>query len=499
MKNTIENPTALVIGAGLGGIATAGRLARNGFQVTVLEKNEHPGGRCDRLFIDGHHFDTGPTLFLMPEIYAQTFTDLGERMEDHLELLRIDPTYRISFDDGFSISMTSDLHVMYDQLETMEKGAFGRFLDYIRQAEGYYYLTLSEIIERNFIHFLEYFNPKNLHLLFKLNVLTKHMTQASKYFKDHRLQAALTFQDMYLGISPFDAPATYSLLQYSELAEGVWLPKGGMYRVIEVITQIVERLGVELIYNAPVDKIDIKGEKATGVTLVDGRQFTADIVVANADLPYVYNALLPDDGTSRRLARKQHSFSALTFLWGLDKPFTQFEAHSLFLPNDCQRGFDQIFNDLTLPDHPIIYVHAPTRVDPLLAPSGQDSLIVILPVGHIDEDNPQDWDALLNRARQDVFQRFEEIGVFDLKEHIKFEQTFTPKDWKNRYNLTKGSPHGLSYIIKQVGYLRPHNRHKRYHNLYFVGASTHPGTGLPMVLISARLTTERILQDTKRG
>jgi phytoene desaturase len=182
----------------------------------------------------------------------------------------------------------------------------------------------------------------------------------------------------------------------------------------------------------------------------------------------------------------------------LDKPFPQFKPHNLFLSRNDRRGFDQIFDDLTLPDQPIIYVHAPTGIDPSLAPDGQDSLIAILPVGHIDENDPQDWEALLDRARQDVIHRFEEIGVFDLKEHIKFEVTFTPNDWKNRYNLTKGSPHGLSYILKQVGYLRPHNRHKRYHNLYFVGASTHPGTGLPMVLISARLTTERILQDAKR-
>jgi phytoene desaturase len=491
----MDNPTVLVIGAGIGGIVTAARLAKQGYQVTVVEKCERTGGRCDRFVVDGYHFDTGPTLFLMPDIYTQTFAELGERMEDHLDLVRIDPSYRIHFDDGTKLDLSSDMIAMQAQLEAIEPGSFNGYLHYLDEACHFYNLTLANIVERNFNSLGEYFSINNLLLLFKLRGLTKHYDFVGKFFKDPRLKIAFTFQDLYLGLSPYNAPATYSLLQYTEAAEGVWLPVGGMYRVIEALTGIAEGLGSEFLLNTCVSKINIHGSRATGVTLEDGSQIHADIVVANADLPYVYRHLLPKDGMVDRLERKQYSFSTLMFYWGLDKQYPQIKPHNLFLASDHRQSFDRIFKDLSLPDEPSFYLHAPVRVDPSLAPEGHEILISIVPIGHIDETAPQDWTPLQERARLYVLKRLAGIGARDVEGNIRSEVIFNPTDWQNRYNLTKGSPHGLSYVFSQVGYLRPHNRHHRYRNLYFVGASTHPGTGLPIVLISARLTTERILND----
>jgi phytoene desaturase len=300
---------------------------------------------------------------------------------------------------------------------------------------------------------------------------------------------------MYMGLSPYEAPATYSLLQYAEFAGGVWFPMGGMYRIVEALTNIAEKNGVQFMYDAPVAQINVNGRQATGVTLGDGRQIQADAVVANADLPYVYRSLLPDDGTVDRLERKKYTCSAVTFCWGVDKQYPQLGPHNLFIASDFCSSLQHIFRDLALPDEPSFYVHAPTRIDPSMAPPGQETLSVVVPVGHIDDAIPQDWDAMQKQARRFVLQRMAQIGIADLDEHIKFEVSYTPRDWQNRYNLTKGSSHGLSHTFWQVGYLRPHNRHARYRNLYFVGTSTHPGTGLPAVLTSARLTTERVLQD----
>ncbi len=491
----MENPTALVIGAGIGGIATAARLAQRGYRVTVVEKCERGGGRCDCLIKEGHYFDTGPTLFLMPEIFTQAFADLGERIEDHLNLRRIDPSYHIHFSDGSTVTLTSNLNAMQAQLEAIEPGSFGGYLRYLNEGHLHYHLVLSRIVGRNFHHLLEYFNPQNLMLIFKLKALAKHSDNVGNYFSDHRLKTAFTFQDMYMGLSPYEAPATYSLLQYAELAGGVWFPLGGMYRIVEALTSIAEKNGVRFMYNAPVEQINTNGRQATGVTLADGRQIEADTVVANADLTYVYRHLLPDEGAAKRLERKKYTCSTVTFCWGVDKQYPQFGSHNLFIASDFRQSLNHIFQDLTLPDEPSFYVHAPTRVDSSLAPKGQDTLTVVVPVGHIDDAAPQDWEAIRKRARQLVLQRLAEIGAEDLAEHIKFEVSFTPRDWQSRYNLTKGSSHGLSHTFSQVGYLRPKNRHARYRNLYFVGTSTHPGTGLPSVLISARLTTERILQD----
>ena len=487
--------SVLVIGAGVGGIAAAAQLARHGYQVTVVEKNERAGGRCGRLVQNGHHFDTGCTLFLMPELFAQTFADLGERMEDHLDLRRIDPTYRIHFRDGSTLTLSSDLNTMQAQLEAIEPGSFGAYLRYLNEGYRHYKLALTHLVGRNFRSWPEFYNPRNLLLFLRLKGLTKHYDNVGNYFADPRLRATFSFQNVYVGVSPYEAPAVFSLLQYTELADGVWFPMGGIYRVVEALTGIAEKWGSGFLYDAPVVQINVDGRRATGVTLADGRQIRADVVVANADLPYVYHTLLPDDGTAQRLERKKYGCSAVMFYWSLDKRYPQFGPHNLFLAGDDRHSFNQVFKELTLPDDPSFYVHAPVRVDPALAPEGQDTLTTAIPVGHINDAAPQDWAAIQTRARQIVLRRLEEIGVGDLDAHIKSEVSYTPYDWQNRYNLAKGSTHGLSHHLLQLGYLRPHNRHHRYRNLYFVGASTHPGTGMPTVLVSARLATERILQE----
>lgn len=487
--------TALVIGAGLGGIATAARLARAGFNVKVLEKNEAPGGRCSQIIRDGHRFDIGPTLLLMPEIFAETYTALGERMEDHLELRRIDPTYQLRFEDGAQLALTSNLNTMQAQLEAIEPGSFGGLLRYLVEGQEAYHLCLQRFVGRNFYHLLDYFSLQNLPLLFKLKALVKHYDNIGHYFQDPHLKAAFTFQNMYLGLSPFDAPATYSLVQYTELADGVWFPIGGMYRVIESLVWLAEAQGVQFLYNTPVQRIVVDGNHATGVVLQDGSLLRADVIVANADLPYVYSHLLPNRAEANHLEHLKYTCSAIMFYWGVDTVYPQLGTHNVFLAGDYRASFDRIFNDHLLPDEPSFYVHAPARTDPSAAPDGEDTLMVLVPAGHLDADSAQDWGALQARARSAVMHRLAGAGIVDLEKHVKFEVSYTPCDWLSIYNLAKGAAFGLSHNFMQVGYLRPQNRDRRYGNLYFVGSSTHPGTGLPMVLLSARLTTERILKE----
>jgi phytoene desaturase len=495
-KYLSTRPTTLVIGAGLGGIATAARLARAGFSVQVLEKNSAAGGRCGQLIRDGHRFDTGATLFLMPEVFAETYTALGEHMDDHLDLRRIDPTYQIRFEDGTQLAFTSDLNALQAQLEAIEPDSFGGLLRFLVEGHQSYHLSLQRFVGRNFYHPLDYFSLQNLPLLFKMKALLKHYNNIGHYFHDPHLKAAFSFQNVYLGMSPFDAPATYSLVQYTELADGVWLPVGGIYRVIESLVRIAEAHGVRFLYNTPVKRIEVDGARATGVELQDGSRLAADVIVANADLPYVYSHLLPDEVEAHRLERLQYTCSAIMFYWGVDKIYPQLGTHNIFLADDYRTSFERIFRDHLLPDEPSFYVHAPARTDPSAAPAGADTLMVLVPVGHLDESITQDWDMLQARTRSAVIQRLAaSAGVLDLEQHLKFEVSYTPFDWLRRYNLAKGAAFGLSHNFMQVGYLRPHNRHRQYSNLYFVGSSTHPGTGMPMALLSARLTTERILKE----
>ena len=489
--------SAIVIGAGIGGLATAARLARAGYKVTLLEKNLRPGGRTDTIEEDGFRFDTGPTLFLMPEIFAETYRAIGERMEDHLELMRLDPTYRVHFHDGTIFDITADLTKIHDQIEAIEPGAFKAFLDFISEGCSHQQLSLEHFVGRNFTSWLEYLSPANMPLIFRVKALKKHYKNTARYFKDPRLRAAFSFQNMYLGISPYDAMATYSLLQYSEIADGVWFPRGGMYKMIEDLTRIAEDLGVNFRYGSPVSRIDLEGSRAAGVTLEDGEQLKADITIANADLPYVYSELLPEERLTKRLEKKRYSSSVFMFYWGTKGERSPLLLHhNVFLSDHCYKeSFERIFRDLTLPDEPSFYVCAPTRTEPDSAPPDGDSLLVLVPVGHIDDKEPQDWSALREKAREAVFSRLDMLGITDLSDSITFEKTIGPEDYLKRLNLVKGAAFGLSHSFFQVGYMRPHNRHRRYKNLYFVGASTHPGTGLPIVLISARLVVERILKE----
>ena len=491
----MSQTSVLVVGAGVGGIAAAAHLAQHGLHVTVLEKNARPGGRCDRFSRGGHQFDTGPTLLIMPHVYEDAFAALGTSLHELLDLQRVDPTYHLVFDDGSQLALTSDLEAMQEQLEAIEPNSFQGFLRYMEEGHRHYQQAMQHLVNRDFRSAGEFFNLHNLPLLFTLKPFSRHYQHMAAFFDEPRLKSAFTFQDVYMGLSPFEAPATFSMMPYTELAHGVWYPKGGMYRVVEALMQIAQQAGVVFAFNTAVKQIELNGSQVTGVILEDGQRLQADAVLANADLPYVYHDLLPGDAQAEQLAHKRYSCSAISFFWGIDQQYEALGPHTLFLADDYRANFDQISDDLTIPSNASLYIHAPARLDPSLAPVGEDTLTAVVPVGHMHEHEDYTWKALITQARQLVLRRLALLGISDLEAHIKFETCFTPLSWHKRYNLVRGATHGLCHNLMQMGYFRPANRHPRYHNLYFVGASTHPGTGMPTALISARLTARRMLED----
>jgi phytoene desaturase len=487
--------SALVIGAGIGGITAATHLARKGLNVTVLEKNQQPGGRCGLLVRDGHRFDTGPTLFVMPRQYEAEFRALGASLSDRLDLRRVDPTYHLVFDDGSQLALTSDMASMHDQLEAIELGSFVGLQRYLKEGQQHYRLVVDKLVNHDFRRASDFFSVQMLSLAFRIKPFVRHYRNMAAYFDAPRLKNSFTFQDLYVGLTPFDAPATFSMLPYSELAHGVWYPRGGMYSIVETMVDLAHDAGVQFAFGSSVSRIITNGHRARGVQLDDGSQLDADVVLANADLPYVYGQLLPDDGMAKRLSRKQFSCSAISFLWGVDRTYEALGPHTLFLADDARENFRSIVRDLSLPANPSMYVHAAARMDASMAPPGQDTLTAIVPVGHLSEDGGQDWEARRDSARQHVFRRLGTLGMSDIREHIKFEEVYTPVSWAERLNLVKGSTHGLSHKLTQMAYFRPSNRHRRYRNVYFVGASTHPGTGVPMAMVSGRLAAERIAAE----
>ena len=476
-------------------------MARGGLDVTVLEKNPRAGGRCDRIWQDGHRFDTGPTLFVLPGLYASELSALGVSMRDELELLRVDPTYRVVFEDGSRLELTDDTARMREQLETIEPGSFQGLCDYLEEARRHYQDSLEQLIRRDFRRTRDVLAVRDLRTALRLKLFVPHYRHTRRYFRSPRLRAAFTFQDFYMGMSPARAAATFSLIPFSELEHGVWYPRGGMYSVVELLERRAREVGVRFRFDEPVERIELEGGRATGVRLRSGRHVRADAVVANADLPYVYGCLLPNGRGSRRMLRRRLSCSAVSLFWGVDRALPELTPHTVFLRDDYLRAFADIGREAALAARSNIYVHAPARVDPAAAPDGRETLVSIVPMGHLGASGRIDQRALRERARAQVLDRLRLLGLGDLQQRVRFELSFAPPTWSARYNLHRGAAHGLAHHVTQLGALRPHNRHPRIGNLYFAGASTHPGSGVPTALVSGRLAAERVLEErgARRG
>lgn len=485
-----------IIGAGIGGLTSAIYLADKGYRVTVCEKNDFAGGRCSQIMRDGHRFDLGATIFLMPSVYRDVFTSLGLDLDECFDFKPVTTLYNLYFDDGSVLDFSADPQKMESQLEALEPGSYRRMQEYIREGYSFLELGLTKLLGRNFYRMFDFVTIKNVGLLVRLKTYLTHSAYARRFFRNEHLQMAFTFQNIYVGQSPYRAPAFFSMLPAAELVQGSMFPKGGMAAISGKILEIARQKGVEVRYNAPVAQILTDKNRATGVLFEDGSRLEADIILANADLPYVYSSLLPDSLMARKLKRMSYSCSALTFHWALDKVYPGLSQHNVFLCDEFRECLDTIFTDKTMSAKPCFYIHSPIRNDQTAAPEGSDSLSVLIPVGHIDPKKNQDWEKIQTAARKAVINRLVAAGYPDFEEHIKFEICHTPGTWEKVFNVTRGATFGsLSHSIFQMGYFRPHNRHRKYKNLYFAGGSTHPGNGVPLVLLSAKLTTERILKE----
>ena len=485
-----------IIGAGIGGITTAIYLAKDGYDVSVFEKNSTPGGRCGQLIRDGHRFDLGATMLMMPDIYREIFDSLGIPLFENNEIQPLEDLYKIYFDNNEVITFSTDKEKMKAQHEKIEPGSFAKSQKYVNDGYEIFQIGIHKLIGRNFSNIFQFANFRNIGMLIKLKTYISNYRYVKKFFLNTHLRMAYTFQNIYVGQSPFDSPALFSMVPAAELTEGSFFPKGGMYKIVEKLHLKACSSGVKFHYNMPAIKIKVKGNRAGSIIFQDGTEAIADIIVANADLPYVYRKLLPDRRKSKRLDRLKYSCSAICFHWGLDKVYPQLGHHSVFLSDGFREGLDKIFKDKSVSDHPSFYIHAPVRTDPDAAPANQDTLSFIVGTGHLDDRKKQNWEELLKNTRKALIQRLIQLGLEDIEQHIKFEICYTPESWKSACNISRGSVFGsLAHNLMQMGYFRPHNQHARYKNLFFVGGSTHPGNGIPNVLLSAKLTAEKILNQ----
>ncbi|KAG9915133.1 phytoene desaturase, partial [Aureobasidium melanogenum] len=560
MSGATKQKTAIVVGAGAGGVSTAARLAKAGFKVTVLEKNDFTGGRCSLLHHEGWRFDQGPSLLLLPRLFHKTFADLDTSLEaEGVHIVKCEPNYNMWFGDGEKFQLSTDLVLMKEQVEKWEgKDGYSRYLSFLREAHNHYELSVEHVLSRNFTSITSMLRPSFLSRVFELHPFESIYGRASKYFWTERLRRVFTFASMYMGMSPFDAPGTYSLLQYTELTEGIWYPIGGFHKVVEALVKVGERLGVTYRLSTPISKITLSsdGRRATGVVLANGETLTADVVVNNTDLVYAYNNFLPPTPYAESLANRETSCSSISFYWALDRKLPELNAHNIFLADEYKESFDSIFKRNLIPNEPSFYVNIPSRPDPTAAPEGKEAVVVLVPVGHLlgDHENvtkattatdkeiqqsnangkmtnsksaqgikpaeTQDWPKMIELARKTILTTIAKRTGVDIAPLIVHEITNDPITWRESFNLDRGAILGLSHSFFNVLSFRPATRARRggwldgrfgggilgrigellfsggsIERLYMVGASAHPGTGVPIVLAGGRLVAEQVCQD----
>ncbi len=485
--------SAIVIGAGVGGLTAAMKLAHQGYRVELHEKQGVPGGRCGRIEADGFRFDLGPTILLMPFVFERTFASVGRKLSDYLELVRIDPNYTVTFRDGETLTLTSELTRLREELERLEPGSFERFLRFLAKGRVRHDVSLEHFVGKHFSSLGEFLTPANLPRMLRVGAHRTLFGQVKKAFKDPRLQQAMSFQTMYLGVSPYEAPAVFSLLPYTELAVGVWYPMGGMGAIPRALERVCREEGVALHYGSTVKQVVIEGGRAVGVQLEDGTVRRADVVVCNADYPWAAKHLIDQQVSARpELEKKRYTSSGYMLYLGLKRRYEQLGHHNVFFGRDFAGSFEAIFEKLQVPEDPSFYVNAPARTDPSMAPAGKDALYVLVPVPH--QARHLDWKVLGPQVRAKVFARLAELGMPDLEQDIEVERVITPDDWASSLNLERGANFGLAQNMFQIGPFRPKVWDDRVQNLYYCGASVQPGTGVPTVMISADLAVQAIAE-----
>ncbi|GAA5993435.1 hypothetical protein JCM11641_007158 [Rhodosporidiobolus odoratus] len=497
-----KKPSVLIVGAGIGGTASAARLAQAGFDVTVLEKNDFAGGRCS-IFTDPtgkHRFDQGPSLYLIPRLFNETFKDLGTSLaEEGIELVKCEPNYRVVFPDKEVVEMSSDLTRMKKEVERWEgEKGFEGFLGFLKEGHAHYELSMVHVLHRNFTSLLSMLRPSLIINLRKLHPFVSVYSRAKMYFKTDRMRRAFTFAAMYLGMSPFDALGAYNLLQYTEHTEGILYPLGGFARIPLKLQEIAERKGAKFRFNTPVKRVIVENGTAKGVVTESGEELKADITLVNADLIWSMAHLYEETAYSKRLEERPVSCSSISFYWSMKRKIPELDSHTIFLAEEYKESFDSIFREHKIPHEPSFYVNVPSRHDPSAAPPDRDSVIVLVPVGHISAALPSssDWDKVVKETRDKIISEVERrLNLSGLRDLIEHETVNTPITWGEKFNLHRGSILGLSHSFFNVLSFRPKTRHPSVKNAYFVGASAHPGTGVPIVLAGARMATTQILDD----
>lgn len=480
----------VVIGAGFGGLAAAALLARRGHDVTVVEKLDQAGGRASVWEQDGFRYDLGPSWFLMPEVFDRFFGLLGTSSADQLRLRRLAPSYRIFFGPDDVLDVPADLEATVDLFDSLEPGGGAKLRRYLAAAAEQYEIAMSEVVYRDYERWTDFFNRRLMAVGRRLPVFRNLDAYVRTFFESDRARKVLEYTLVFLGGSPSNTPALYSMMSHIDMNLGVWYPLGGIGAVVEAIQRLAQDAGARFLFDAPVRHIRTERGQVRGVA-IDGGELDADWVIANADYHHVETQLLePHERqySDRYWASRVVAPSAFILYLGIRGRLDRLVHHNLLLEHDWMEHFNSIFRRPGWPQRPSYYVCCPSKTDPLMAPADGENLFVLVPVAA----GLQDDDELRERYAAKALAELERHVGESLAGRIVVQRIFSHRDFRERYNAYRGTAVGLAHTLRQTALFRPRHRSRRVVGLYFTGQYCHPGIGVPMTLISSQLVAEKL-------
>ena len=491
------NKKVIIIGAGPGGLAAGMLLSSKGYCVDIYEKEDRVGGRNSYFKLGDYIFDIGPTFFMMKDVLENIFEKCGRKLEAYADVIKLDPMYRLKFSDGRQLFPSPDKEKMKQTLEKFSPGSFDGYLKYLEK-EKKKYDKLIPCLSVPYGKMSDFFS---MHLLTALPYLDAHTSLygvLSRYFDDPDTRIAFTFQAKYIGMSPWSAPGTFSIISFIEHGGGIYHVKGGLNRLSSGMAEALKESGGKIHLSSPVKKLIVSNGVATGIELTDGKIEKADYVIINEDFAHAMTEIVPSEDrkkwTDQKLAGKDYSCSTFMLYLGVKKEFKEIAHHSILFARDYKKNVDEITESKILSDDFSFYVQNASVTDKTLAPAGKSAIYVLVPVPN--NKSGIDWEKEKIILRNRVLDALETRGGFtDLKKNIEEEKIVTPLDWKDKYSVYLGATFNLAHSVAQMLYFRPHNEFEEFKNCYLVGGGTHPGSGLPTIYESGRISAELIMKN----
>ncbi|MHA6482450.1 phytoene desaturase family protein [Paenibacillus sp. strain BS8-2] len=487
-----------VIGAGPGGLAAAMLLSGQGYDVTVYEKQPFIGGRTSQLQLGAYTFDRGPTFFMMPHLLEELFQSVGRSLYDYVELKRLDPLYRLRFGDT-DFYPTTDREEMAARIDELFPGNAAGYVRFMKE-EGEKFRRVSPLLQRPFAKPSDYLTREVFAALPKLHATDNLYNRLSRYFNDERLIYAFTFQAKYLGMSPWECPGTFTMLSYLEHEFGLFHPVGGVNRLCEAMAEVVRSFGGSIHTSAGVRRVVTRDGKAVGVELENGERYGYDHVVINADFATAMNSLFEPGQlkkyTPEKLAAKKYSCSTYMLYLGVNRELS-LPQHNILFADDYRRNVQEMMTDKTLSQDASVYLHHPGATDPTLAPRGKSALYALMPVPNLT--GSVSWEERVEEARSIMLQKLESLPELKgLSCDIEEEAALTPLGWRDAFGVYQGATFNLAHTLDQMMMLRPHNRFQEAANCWLVGGGTHPGSGLPTIFESARISVGLLMEQDRK-